>query len=38
MILESQSFELEESQRETLFHIRCKFFENICYLILDSEL
>lgn len=29
-LLESQSSELKQSQRETLFHTRCKCFENIC--------
>nr|KYP41380.1 hypothetical protein KK1_037253 [Cajanus cajan] len=35
-LLSNQSSEIDQSQRENLFHIRCKVLENTCSLIVDS--
>ena len=35
-LLGSQPVEIEQSQQENLFHTRCKVFENICSVIVDS--
>jgi len=35
-LLESLPIELEQSQRKNIFHTRCKVYENICYVIVDS--
>ncbi|XP_017416426.2 uncharacterized protein LOC108327205, partial [Vigna angularis] len=35
-LLESKHVELEQSQRENLFHTRCKVLENTCSIIVDS--
>jgi len=35
--LNNHPSENHETQRENIFHIRCKVLENICYLIVDSE-
>nr|KYP35879.1 hypothetical protein KK1_043038 [Cajanus cajan] len=36
-LLENQSSDIDQSQRENLFHTRCKLLENICSLIMDNE-
>ena len=35
-VLQSRIVELEQSQQENLFYTRCKYLDNICYIILDS--
>ena len=35
-LLGGQSCDLTQSQRENIFHTRCKNFDNICSLIVDS--
>jgi len=35
-LLGGQSCDLTQSQRENIFHTRCKFFYNTCSLIVDS--
>jgi len=34
---ENQHLELEQTQRENIFHTRCKVFENTCSMIMDSD-
>jgi len=34
-LLQSHSLELDQSQRENLFHTRCKVLDDICSLIVD---
>jgi len=36
-LLDSHSNDLERSQQENLFHTRCKVFDKICSLVVDSE-
>ena len=35
-LLQTRPNEVEQSQRENLFHTRCKVLENTCSLIVDS--
>jgi len=36
-LLDNHSNNLEQSQQENLFHARCKVFDKICSLVVDSE-
>jgi len=36
-LLGGQSCDLTQSERENIFHTRCKFFYNTCSLIVDSS-
>lgn len=36
-LLQSWHVELDQSQRDNLFHTCCKVLENICFVIVDSD-